>query len=935
LYNQSDIHGGFLQGEQVSNTSSSPVPQELEIDQLSLEQSEPLLRTKLFIPQVRSNQISRPRLFELLEGSLDKALILVSAPAGYGKTTLLSNWLRETRIPSAWLSLDKRDNDPVHFLQYFLSALHQIVPTVGLDLLDMLHGIQPPPFEALLSLVVNDIDQHPVPCVLVLDDFHVIEAQPILEMLCFLLDHMPHQMRLVLLSRTDPPLPLSRLRVRDQLLDVRLDQLRFTRDEIAVFLNGVMGLELTAPDIAAMEVRTEGWIAGLQLAALSMQSCRDVHGFVSAFTGSHYYIMDYLAEEVLRFQPQAVSTFLLQTSILDSMCASLCHAVVAENTTGPADSQARLETLEQMNLFLIPLDAERRWYRYHHLFADVLRRRLEHQYPDQLPELHQRASKWYEQNNFLPEAIQHALEAGDLDRAACLVEQNGCYLLMSGEVHTLLGWIEALGAPARVCPMLAIQKAWALTLAGSLDQVDRALQEAERLVLPAEGAPDFKTLLGTIAADRAFLASYQGDISLAVDFARQALEFLPDNEPLPQSMRSVANLILAEAGWMDGNLQQAGQIYAEAIRNCQAASDIPMLITNKANLADILFEQGQLEQAARIYSEILQIALRPDGRRSPSVANVYAKLSGLAYECNDLAAAARAARQCIAICQLWGNAGLHAEACIILARVEYALGNLESAQNALRLAERLVDECRLSPRQTGWLQSALARLWLSQGNPERAADFLLNRGLSIESTKDDIEIPYLRGPEYLLLVRLSLQREEYDHALALSRRLLQKFEAGGRMGLVIEVLVLQALAFQAKKDLPQALAILARAISLAQPEGYRRVFLDEGKPLARLLALFISQRTEAGYAAELLSQIRVDPGQVQPPSQSLIEPLSLRELEVLRLIEAGNSNQEIAANLFISIPTVKRHISNIFAKLGVKSRTQALALSKELDLLTG
>jgi len=917
----------------VSNTGSSSTSQEREGDQLSLEQKGPLLRSKLFVQPVRSDQITRHRLIELLNGGLDKTLILVSAPAGYGKTTLLSNWLHETEISSAWLSLDKRDNDPVRFLHYFLSALQQIVPTIRLDLLEMLQGIQPPPYEALMSLVINDMDKNPAPGMLVLDDFHVIEAQPILEMLTFLLEHMPPQMHLALLSRTDPPLPLSRLRVRNQLLNIRADQLRFTLDEIALFLNDLMGLELTASDMAAMERRTEGWIAGLQLAALSMQGCKDLHGFVSAFTGSHYYIMDYLAEEVLKLQPQEVSTFLLQTSILERMCAPLCTVVVEDGTTGPVDSQARLESLEQMNLFLIPLDGERRWYRYHHLFSDVLNRRLEHQYPDQLPELHQRASKWYELNNFLPEAIQHALEAGDLDRAVRLVEEKGCFLLMTGEVHTLLGWIEAIGAHGKDSPWLAIQKAWALTLAGSLDQVDHALQEAERLVSLSEQTPEHKTMLGTIAADRAFLASYQADMRLAVEFAHQALEYLPDNEPLPQSMRSVANIILAEARWMDGNLQEAGRIYTETIRNSQAAGDIPMLITNNTNLADILVEQGQLHRAARIYSETIELALRPDERSLPSVAQAYVKLSSIYYEWNQLDVAARYARHCIEICQLWGNAGLQAEACLMLSRVERAQGNLERAQNALRLAEELIGECRLSTRQTTWLKSTLARMWLVQGNPERPADFLLKSGLPVECIEDDIEIPYLRETEYLLLARLFLFRDQTDHALAISRQLLQKPEAGGRMGMVIDVLVLRALAFEAKKDHSQALATLERALSLAQPEGYRRVFLDEGKPMAKLLALSKSQRIEAGYAAELLSQMQIHPGKKQPIPQALIEPLSLRELEVLKLIEAGNSNQEIAGSLFISIPTVKRHISNIYAKLGVKSRTQALALSKELDLL--
>ena len=357
-----------------------------------------------------------------------------------------------------------------------------------------------------------------------------------------------------------------------------------------------------------------------------------------------------------------------------------------------------------------------------------------------------------------------------------------------------------------------------------------------------------------------------------------------------------------------------------------------MLINNNSNLAGILIEQGRLHQAARLASETLHIALRPDGRLLPSAARSYASLSSLSYEWNDLAAAASYACQCIELCQQWSNTGIQAEACILLARAEYAQGRLENAQNALRTAEQLTGECGQPHRLTAQLKSSLERQWLVQGNPERLVDFLLKSGHSPESIQAELEIPYRREAAALLLLRLLLLCDEYDAALALSQRLLPKPAADGRLGTVIQILVLQALAFQAKKDSSQALAILEKALALAQPEGYRRIFLDEGKPIARLLALYKSQQVEAGYAAGLLAQIPLESGKAQPPAQSLIEPLSLRELEVLKLIESGNSNQEIAGKLFISIPTVKRHISNIYAKLGVKSRTQALALGQELNL---
>ncbi len=411
---------------------------------MSLVESKHLLQTKFYIPPIRATQIPRPQLSDLLNGGLDQALILVSAPAGYGKTTLVSSWLKETKIPSAWLSLDGSDNDPIRFLQYLLAALVPIAPGIEGDLSGMLQQIQPAQFDNLVNLLANELASISEPFVLVLDDFHVLHSEAVLKIIAYLLEHLPPRMHLAILTRTDPPLPLARLRARGQLLDIRADHLRFTRPEIAAFLNETMGLLLSASDLSAMEKRTEGWIASLQLAALSMQGSKDIHGFVSAFTGSHHYVMDYLVEEVLKLQPKKVSNFLLQTSILDRLCGPLCEAVIETDKSEPIDGQAMLESLEEMNLFTIPLDDERHWYRYHHLFADVLRKRLEHQSHQLLPELHRRASHWYETNGFISESIHQAIAAGDNDQAAKLIEDNGCLLLISGEVATLLKWADAI-----------------------------------------------------------------------------------------------------------------------------------------------------------------------------------------------------------------------------------------------------------------------------------------------------------------------------------------------------------------------------------------------------------------------------------------------------------------------------------------------------------
>jgi LuxR family maltose regulon positive regulatory protein len=886
-----------------------------------------LLTIKLYVPPLRPTLVPRPRLTAAVSQALVRSLTLVSAPAGYGKTTLVSGWLRETDIASAWLSLDESDNDPSRFLQYFMTALQTVIPTMRGDRLGMLQAMQPAPFDALMSSLINEITAHTTPFVLVLDDFHVIDTKPVLEMVTFLLEHMPPSLRLVILSRTDPLLALSRLRARDQLIEIRADQLRFTSGEVAAFLRG-MGLNLPADDVAALEARTEGWIAGLQLAGLSLQGCQDTHSFLSAFTGSHTYIMDYLTDEVLNLQPEEVRSFLLQTSILDRMCGPLCDAVVEAGRAGARDGQAMLETLDQKNLFVVPLDGERRWYRYHHLFADVLNRRLEHLYPRQLPGLHLRASEWHEQNGFILDAIRHALLAGDRDRAAQLLVQNGCVLLMAGEVVTLQQWIEAVESYSRTHPWLGILKAWALALAGHPDQVEPAVQAAERLIAPLEPTPEVRIMLGAAAAVRAYEANWRGDTCLAASLAQQALEHLPDSDPLSRSLRSLATDILGDASWMNGDLEAAKHAYTEAERISRTAGNMHMAIIVNAHLAEILMEQGQLHQAARTFAETLQMATRPDGQRSPWAETAYAGLSKISYEWNRLEEAAQYARQCIELRSQWGSFETQATAYVMLAQLEHHRGDPEKARNAMRAAGQLGRRHRLSPRQSIWVNSALARLWLAQGNLERPTHLVQQSRI----TPDD-EIPYLREPEYLTLVRLLLAQGDYGTALPLSERLLQKAEVAGRVGRVVEILILQALTFQGKKDMPHALATLDRAISQAQPEGYVRTFLDEGEPMAKLLYQAQAHRGGAGYASELLSAVTGPSDEARPPAQLLIEPLSMRELEVLKLIEAGDSNLDIADRLVISMPTVKRHISNIYAKLGAKSRTQAVSLARDLSLL--
>jgi LuxR family transcriptional regulator, maltose regulon positive regulatory protein len=898
-----------------------------EMDHMPPGQIKHLLRTKFYAPAVRFNLVTRPRLIDLLNGGMDKKLILVSAPAGYGKTTLISRWLKETGISSAWLSLDAGDNDPIRFLQYLLTAFQPVVPGIADDLLDIFPSVQPAQHENIIDHLTNELASSADQFVLVLDDFHVINSETVPRIVSYLLDHLPHQIHLVILTRVDPPLPLSRLRARDQLLDIRAEQLRFSQDEAAAFLNDVMGLTLSADDLSAMQTRIEGWIAGLQLVALSMQGCKDIHGFVSAFTGSHRYVIDYLVEEVLKLQPKEINTFLLQTSVLDQMSGPLCQAVIEADIEGPVDGQAMLEALERMNLFVVPLDDERRWYRYHHLFADVLKKRLEQYYPDSLPRLHQRAARWFERNGFISEAIDHSLTAGDHDRAIQIIEQNGALLLIRGELNALSGWIKAIESRSQAHPWIYIIKAWLSILIGHPERAEEMLQIADKLISNLKPDTGTRIMQGAIVTGRSYRSFINGDTTQTAIFARQALEYLTDVDLVSRSIRSIATALLGDSSLMNGALEEALHAYTEAKKIGQAAGDIHVVIIVNCDLGRIFTEQGLLHQAAEIYSETLQIATRQDGKKLVTAGEVYAELSQLSYEWNDLETAVEQVHRSIALGRQWGNETFETLALIVAARLEQVQGHTKAAMDAINLAEKLANEPHIARKYAVRIKYALARWWIDQGNLDKASQIVQESGITINE-----EIPYLRELEFLAFLRLLLARADYDASLALSQRLLPKAETGKRTRRVIEVLVLQALIFQGKKDMDQALVVLKKALSLARPEKYIRTFLDEGEPMARLLHLARSRQIETEYVTELLSLMKESAGTTQPPRQNLVEPLTEREIEVLKLIEAGCSNQEIAEKLIISLTTVKRHISNIYTKLDVKSRTQAIAIAKELKL---
>jgi LuxR family maltose regulon positive regulatory protein len=904
-----------------------------------------LLETKLHIPRWRRSLVARPRLSERLSRGAESALTLVSAPAGFGKTTLLAEWLVVAAAGErsvAWLSLDQRDNDPALFWTYLVAALNTGVPGVGSGALSVLQPPQPPN-EAGLVALLNDLDAISNDVVLVLDDYHVIDARDVQDGMAFLLEHLPPQIHLVIASRTDPPLPLARLRGRGELAEIRAADLRFTPGEAAAYLNEVMGLVLTAADVAALEGRTEGWIAALQLAALSMQGREDVTAFIDGFAGDDRYIVDFLAEEVLQRQPEHVQHFLLQTSILDRLSGPLCDAV-----TGQDGGKAKLAALERGNLFLVPLDDRRQWYRYHQLFADVLHARLRDEQPDDVPDLHRRASGWHEQNGEPSEAIRHALAAGDFGRAADLIELAIPAMRRNRQEAAVLGWLELLpDEVVRVRPVLSVGFAGTLLAGGEYEGVEARLRDAERWLGGARGigegsqAPaaemvvvddaEFRRLPAEIELYRAAQALVRGDGPGTVRHARRALERSPADDHLG---RASAAALMGLASWASGDLEAGYSGYAECMAGLRRAGHIADTFGCAIALADIRRTQGRLGEAMRTYEQALQRASQPGGPALRGTADMYVGMSELHRERDDLPAATR---QLLRSQELGEHTGLPQNRYrwrVAMARVREAEGDLGGALDLLNEAERLyVGDFFPNVRPVPALK---ARFRVAQGELGEALGWARERGLSVA---DDLS--YLREFEHITLARVLLARytaeraeRPIQEATRLLERLLRAAEQGRRTGSVIEILVLQALTHQARDDLHAALASLRRALTLAEPESYVRIFADEGPPMASLLRAAAKLRIAPSYVRRLLAAVNKT-GDSTPASQGLIEPLSERELDVLRLLGTDLGGPDIARELIVSLNTVRTHTKNIYAKLGVNNRRAAVRRARELDLPRG
>jgi LuxR family maltose regulon positive regulatory protein len=882
-------------------------------------------------------------LIERLDQGIEGKLTLVSAPAGFGKTTLLAEWLGGAaageRSP-AWVSLDQGDNNPARFWSYIIAALRTECPEVGPSALSVLRSPHPPPIELVLTGLINEIDAVQNNFVLVLDDYHTIDAEPVHSAITFLLDHLPPRMHLVIATRVDPPLPLARLRGRGELTELRASDLRFTPDEAGAFLNQVMGLGLSRDEVAALESRTEGWIVGLQLAALSMQGSENVPGFIRAFAGDDRYIVDYLVEEVLRRQPQHIRSFLLQTSILDRMSGPLCDAV-----TGRTDGKGMLEALERGNLFVVPLDDKRQWFRYHHLFADVLRAHLTEEQPDEIPTLHRRASEWYERNGLPDEAVRHALAARDFERAADLLELEGRAILTGRQDDTFLRWLEGLPDDVvRIRPVLTVYYALVL-LPGDLKAAEARLREAEGLLAATRERPEqppvdmvvvdqeaFRSLPGTIAIVRAYLAGSLGDVPGVVGSAQRALDLLPESDHL---WRGAAGALLGLAYWTRGDLEAAYRAFVDGWASLRMTGDSSNELGGAFLLANIRTAQGRLREAARIYEQALNLAAGLGEPMPPATADLYVGLSELRLEHDDLEGALWCLQRSKDLGEHGGMLEHRYRWYVAMARIQEAQGDLDRALDQLDEAEHRY--IRSPDPEVRPVTAVKARTWVHQGRVAEALDWARERGLS-----DDDDLSYLREFEHITLARVLIARykrnrveSSIQEAIGLLERLRNAAEEGGRMGSVIEILALQALALKEQGDIAGALASLERALTLAEPENYVRVFADEGEAMRALLRHAAAKGIASSYTQRLLSAFDKAPGPTSASAHSdgLAEPLTAREIEVLRLVAAGMRNQEIADHLFISLSTVKRHIANAYGKLGAGHRTEAIVRANELDLL--
>jgi len=879
--------------------------------------SEAIIATKLTIPVPRAHFIPRKRLLERIEKDLWQAngfarkLTLISAPAGYGKTTLIANWgsryfsqeepqNRLGKVDFCWLSLDEGDNDQVRFLLYFIATLNQKAEQIGTTAQAMLQSPQPPPSDILLGSLINDVANTPIPLILTLDDYHLVRNPAIHQMLNFLVEHQPTQMHMVLLTREDPPLPLPRLRARGQIAEIRQDDLRFTKAETAEYINSIVGLELSGEDLSSLDRRTEGWAAGLQLAALSMQGRSDISNFIKAFTGSNRYILDYLIEEVFQLQSEEIQKFLLQTSILEQLSAPLCDAVLQST-----ESRKLLQWLEQANLFIVSLDEERNWFRFHRLFVELLRHRLRLSEEISTSILHQRASQWYRDHGFKAEAVHHALAGEDWEFASILIQDYNDAMLKRGEVVTLVGWFERLPENIVLTSLdLSVSYAWALLLISQFDDAEQLLDHAEEM------ARDKPEILGDIYAAQAYLARSRGDPKRTIEKSQQALALLPKGN---LAGRSIVAVNLGLTYWHAGMLNEAEPALREASQTGRQSGNTYVAVTADVFLGRTYASRGELDRAAVQFRKVIG-----EGGPIPMLAIAHLDLSTTHYEWNQIEQAQEYQRLGLELSVQSRNVEFQIAAEMMLARIKISQGAMDSAFQAAQRANVMAQD--FSPFTQARSASCLTQVALAKGDLTEAAYWADQM-----PTDGDVHSFYM----FLNLTKARLLLAQGKHKLA-AVELEACYRKASRSDWGYGLIVIRILQSLAAEGSDAAYAFLLDALTLAEPEGFLRSFVDCGQDLVPLLHEVAVQGKMVECVGEILA---VMGGKVEPHTPSLIEPLSDRELEVLRLLVAGLSNREIAGKLVLSLGTVKTHVHNIYGKLDTRNRAEAIKRAGELELL--
>lgn len=924
--------------------------------------STPLLTTQFYIPPPVKYRVDRARLVERLHECRRPGcrLTLISAPAGFGKTTLITTWVAAIKaidpdLSVAWLSLDQGDNDPVIFWTYFISALQIQQEGIGKQALNLLLTSQTPELEGKLTALVNDLVQISRPFTLILDDYHLIRNPVIHQSLSFLIEHIPPQFHLILVSRTDPPLPLALLRSRGQLLEFRLSDLRFSVEDTDAYLNAGIGLNLDAVWVNTLNQKTEGWIAGLQMAALSLREAASIQdhqkmaSFIASFSGSNRYILDYLIEEVLAQQPEPIQNFLMRTSILDQLCGPLCEALLGG---GEPDAQPKAQTvlqyLENSNLFIIPLDDQRYWYRYHHLFTDLLRKRLQQTAPEIVPELHRRAVQWYEQNGWISKAVEHAFQLKDFHKAASLISRIAEEMWGRGEHTTLLAWIDALPEEEkRPYPHLWVFQVSMLITAGKLQEAEDCIPAIENYIRVSLAAnPEQTSLIGNVFALRTYIASFYGDKPNLFNHARLALEHLTREEDAGQ--RCGVSLVLSNAYLTDGDLEAAARTLIEAIAAGKRARRPYMVLTAMTNLVVALWFRGDLKRAARVCQEGLLLVQQNGMERSPMAADLFVGWAEILREQHALEEAEKYIHWALELGREQTYIWPFAWACLAQARLLHARGNLADAEAAAQEVEQLARMHTVPDHFTCGAAGLKASIWIRQGKLDLAQQYLQGRKIQADS-----EFRFPHQSEILALSRLFLAREDLESAANLLESGLHGSGARGQTGEIISALLLQSLVYQAQGNLQHSLQPLEKALDLAEPEGYIQTFVDEGEPMRSLLAEAARRNIHPGYAGQLLEAFpdlhreqpsaapektkpEVETGKsqsFQSQKSSLLEPLSKREMEILHWIAEGYSNKEIAQKLCLSLRTIKYYSTNLYTKLEVDGRMQAVNRARELGLL--